>query len=129
LESEAVLVILEWIESGELTLVSSAALVYENLKSPLVERRDYVATYLDLAESFVSASPALLERGRQIEQQGIRAIDALHLASAERGRVKWFVTCDDRILKRTRLGKLDVAVEVGTPVEFVARRKDSDAKT
>ena len=42
LEAEAVLAILEWVETGKLELISSAALVYENLMSPLVERREYV---------------------------------------------------------------------------------------
>lgn len=122
LETEAVLAMLESIEAGEVELVSSAALVYENLNSPLVERREYVATYLALAGTFVSASPALLERARQIERQGITPIDALHLASAERGRASWFVTCDDRILKRARLGKVNIGPTVGTPIEFVARK-------
>lgn len=123
LEAEAVLAILEWVEIGEIKLVSSAALAYENVSSPFVERREYVATYLSLASTFVSASPALLERARQIQQQGIVAIDALHLASAERGRAAWFVTCDDRILRRARHGRLDVRTIVGTPIEFVAKRK------
>jgi len=126
LEAEAVLVILESVETGQVKLVGSAALIYENLKSPLVDRREYVATYLALARTFVSASPSLLDRARQIERKGIASIDALHLASAERGQATWFVTCDDRILKRARLGKLDVSVAVGTPIEFVARRRDSD---
>jgi len=108
LETEAVLAILEWIESGELKLVGSAALVYENRMSPLVERREYVATYLDLAATFVTADPALLDRAKAIEAQGIKPLDALHLASAERGRAEWFVTCDDRILKRARRGKLGI---------------------
>ena len=129
LEAEAVLAILEWIEAGEIKLVSSAALVYENLKSPLVERQEYVAEYLALAGTFVSSSPALLARARQLKNQGVAAIDAMHLASAERGRARWFVTCDDRILRRSRRGKLKVRLSVGTPIEFVARRKGSNGQS
>jgi predicted nucleic acid-binding protein len=123
LETEAVLAILEWIESGEIKLVGSAVLVYENRMSPLVERREYVATYLDLAATSVTADPALLDRAKAIEAQGIKPLDALHLASAERGRAEWFVTCDDRILKRARRGKLGIRATIGTPIEFVAKRK------
>ncbi len=92
LEAEAVLANLESVETGQGKLVGSAALVYENLKSPLVDRREYVATHLALARTFVSASPTLLDRARQIEREGIASIDALHLASAEHGRAMWFVT-------------------------------------
>lgn len=72
LEAEAVLAILEWVEAGKIKLVSSAALVYENLMSPLAERREYVATYLALAVTVVYANPALLERARAIQRRGSR---------------------------------------------------------
>jgi predicted nucleic acid-binding protein len=129
LEAESVLAILEWVESGEIKLVGSAALTHENQMSPLVERRDYVTTYLELATTFVAANPTLLDRAREIEAQGVRPFDSLHLASAERGRAEWFITCDDRILKRARQGKLDVRLTVGTPVDFVAKRKRANGQS
>ena len=129
LEAEAVLAILERIEAGEIELISSAALAYENLMSPLIERREYVTTYLTLATTFVATDPALLQRAREFEAQGMRPLDALHLASAERGRAQSFVTCDDRILKRARQGKLGTRLTIGTPVEFVATRKKTDGES
>jgi len=83
LEAAAVLAILEWIETGKIALISSAALVYENMMSPLIDRREYVTTYLALATSFVAADPALLRRATEFEAQGMRPLDALHLASIE----------------------------------------------
>src|SRR5262245_31464521 len=120
LETEAVIVLLGHIEEGVVKMISSSALVYENLKSPLVYRREYLATYLDMASVFVTADEALGERAREIVQQGIAPLDALHLASAERAGADWFLTCDDRMLRRVRRGKLSVGVKVSTPVEFVA---------
>lgn len=122
LEAAAVLTILEWIETGKIELISSAALVYENRLSPLIDRREYVTTYLALATTFVAADPALLRRAEEFEAQGMTPLDAIHLASAERGRAGAFVTCDDRILKRARRGKLDARLTIGTPIEFVATR-------
>ena len=129
LEAEAVLAILEWIEAGEIELISSAALAYENLMSPLIERREYVITYLTLATTFVATDPALLQRAREFEAQGMRPLDALHLASAERGRAESFVTCDDRILKRARQGRLGTRLTIGTPIEFVATRKKTNGES
>ena len=126
LETEAVIVILDQIEEGIVEMISSSALLYENLKSPLVYRREYVATYLDMASVFVTTDEALRERAREITQQGIAPLDALHLASAERARADWFLTCDDRMLRKARRGKLAVGVKVSTPIEFVAARRLRD---
>ena len=123
LETEAVIVILDKIETGIVEMISSSALLYENLKSPLVYRKEYVATYLDMASIFVAADEALRERAREIAQQGIAPLDALHLASAERAKADWFLTCDDRMLRKARNGKLAVGVKVSTPIEFVAERR------
>jgi len=123
LETEAVIVILDKIETGIVEMISSSALLYENLKSPLVYRKEYVATYLDMASIFVAADEALRERAREIAQQGIAPLDALHLASAERAKADWFLTCDDRMLRKARSGKLAVGVKVSTPIEFVAERR------
>ena len=121
LEAEAVIAILGKVEEGVVELISSSALLYENLNSPLVDRREYVVTYLDMASIFVTTDEAL--RAREIAQQGIAPLDALHLASAERAGAEWFVTCDDRVLRKARRGRLTVGVKISTPVEFVAERR------
>jgi predicted nucleic acid-binding protein len=123
LEAEAVLVILDQIERGLVEMISSSTLLYENLKSPLVYRREYIAAYLDMASVFVTADKALRERAREITQQDIAPLDALHLASAERARADWFLTCDDRMLRKARRRQLTVRVKVSTPVEFIAERR------
>jgi predicted nucleic acid-binding protein len=123
LETEAVIVILDQIEQGIVRMIGSSALLYENLKSPLVYRREYVATYLGLASVSVTADDALRERAREIVQQGIAPLDALHLASAERAEADWFLTCDDRMLRKVQRKKLTVEVKVSTPIEFVIERK------
>jgi predicted nucleic acid-binding protein len=47
----------------------------------------------------------LEEKTRQIGRQGIPALDAAHLASAEAGGAEIMLTCDDVILRRVqRLG-------------------------
>jgi len=125
-EAESVVVILEMVEQGKVELISSSVLVYENLMNPFIYRREYVASYLSMASVFVATNAALLERAREIEQRGIAALDALHLASAEQAEAEWFITCDDRILRRRRRGRLPVAFNVSTPVEFVAERRIID---
>jgi predicted nucleic acid-binding protein len=123
LEAEAMIVILDKVKKGIVEMISSSALLYENLKNPLIGRKEYVSTYLDMASIFVAADEALRERARKISQQGLLPLNALHLASAERAGAEWFVTCDDRILRKARRGRLTVEVKVATPVEFVTERR------
>jgi len=127
LEAEAMLVILDGVERRRLELVSSSVLEYENRMNPFGDRREYVATYLSLAKTFVRAGKALLDRAREIESAGgLAPLDALHLASAERAKAEWFVTCDDGILKRARSNKLALPLKVGTPIAFSAARRKGD---
>jgi len=42
----------------------------------------------------------LAKRAQEIEGLGIKGLDALHLACAERLKVDYFVTCDDRIIRK-----------------------------
>jgi predicted nucleic acid-binding protein len=114
------------VERGKAELISSSVLVYETLMNPFIHRREYVASYLRMASVFVATNAVLLERAREIERRGIAPLDALHLASAEQAKAEWFITCDDRILRRGRRGRLPVAFHVSTPVEFVAERRIVD---
>lgn len=123
LESEAVLVILQNVERGDLQLVSSSALLYETIRSPLIDRREYVASYLELATVFVALDETIRARARQLTRQRVAAVDALHLACAERGGADWFITCDDQILGRAHRRALKAGMRVSSPVEFVLERR------
>lgn len=51
-----------------------------------------------------------------MERIGIKPLDALHLASAEAAAADYFLTCDDRLIKRYK-GSLAVL----TPLDFINR--------
>jgi predicted nucleic acid-binding protein len=42
----------------------------------------------------------LAKRAQAIEALGIKGLDALHLACAERLKAGYFVTCDDRVIRK-----------------------------
>jgi predicted nucleic acid-binding protein len=60
----------------------------------------------------------LEERTRQIARQGIPALDAAHLASAEAGGAEIMLTCDDVVLRRAR--RLGLALRVLNPVAYLS---------
>ena len=118
LEAEAVLGVLSLCESGLIELVSSEALVYENERNPLLIRREYGYAVLARAKSIVSVTAEAEERARQFLRQGMKPLDALHLALAEAGKAEYFCTCDDRLRRQaTRIE--DLATKVVSPIDLI----------
>lgn len=119
-EALAVAALVRESEQGRLEIIGSTALDLENSKNPNQERRDTVAVILGRLHTVVPADNLVMARARQIERQGIRPMDALHVACAERVRCRYFVTCDDKLLRAgTRLAS-NLKVEVVSPPEIVS---------
>jgi predicted nucleic acid-binding protein len=70
------------------------------------------------APTLIRLSDQIEQRAKDLEQRGIKALDALHLASAEVEHVDYFCSCDDRLVKRAKTFP-DVAVNVVTPLELI----------
>jgi len=115
LETLAFTVILQMVESGSLELVSSSVLEYENSRNPLRLRREWVSHCLKLASHHQAVDEEIKQRAQELEQQGLKAVDALHVACAEAAEAVYFLTCDDRVVRRYRGKKLQVL----NPVNFV----------
>jgi len=100
LEAEAILGLLGLVESGEIEIVSSEALVLETERIGATIRRNHAQAILHQAASFVEVSDAVVRRARHFVDYGVQSMDALHLACAEEGRCDYICTCDDRFVKR-----------------------------
>ena len=61
---------------------------------------------------------AIEMRARNLLTYRVKPMDALHLACAEAASVRYFCTCDDRLLKRAK-GIADLRVNVVSPLELV----------
>jgi predicted nucleic acid-binding protein len=62
-------------------------------------------------------SDGIAERAKILEERGFKAFDALHIACAESSGVDYFVTCDDRLLKKARR-QTDLTLKVVSPLEL-----------
>jgi predicted nucleic acid-binding protein len=114
-EAEAVARIFENVESGSIRLVVSPAHRYENDRNPREDRRLATTLWLQRADRSVDATPDVDDRARLLASFGFGALDALHLAFAEKAQARWFVTTDDRLLNRARERRDQIRVEVVTP--------------
>lgn len=90
LETQAVLIILNLIETHQIESVSSSVLDYENGKHPFSIIQKTVQKYLTQATYFQPLDETLRKRARVLESEGIKPIDALHVASFEASQSDFF---------------------------------------
>jgi len=114
-EAEAVAVILDAVRAGAFALVRSPAHDFENERNPREDRRLATRLWLDAATASVTATAAAAARARELATLGCGPLDALHLAFAEQSAARWFVTTDDRLLKRAVTQRERLHVEVVRP--------------
>ncbi|MBN1877814.1 MAG: PIN domain-containing protein [Anaerolineae bacterium] len=117
LETLAFSVILQMIEEKRVILVSSSVLAYENSRNPFDVRRQWVEDCSSLAHTVETVNTSVLHRAQVLEQQGVKAADALHVACAEIAGCAYFLTCDDHLIRKYHEPDLQVL----NPVDFVLR--------
>jgi predicted nucleic acid-binding protein len=116
-ETEAIIEILRLCERGDLTLISSDILELEIDEISDSERRKTSLKILSVAREIVVADTQIERRAQEFEKFGVKAFDALHLASAEAGRADYFCTCDDKFFKKAKtLG--DLKLKIVSPLEL-----------
>jgi predicted nucleic acid-binding protein len=117
-EAENVAAALEAAAHGRIRLVRSPAHDFENERNPREDRRVATRLWLEAAARRVPASPTAVERARTLANLGFTPLDALHLAFAEEATARWFVTTDDRLLKRARTQQGHLRVQVLDPAHL-----------
>jgi predicted nucleic acid-binding protein len=100
LETQAVILILQMVEANLIELVSSSVLEYENSRNSFVVNQQSMERYLQMASLRVLIDENIRNRAEQLEKEGIKSIDALHVACAEASQSDYFITCDRRLINR-----------------------------
>ena len=101
-ETEAVFSVLAAVQAGELTLPGSEALEYEVSCIPDDGRQNEVRAVLTLATERLAVTDAVEVLAIALEQHGVGAMDAVHLALASIAKADFFCTCDDRLLRKAQ---------------------------
>ncbi|MBI5911586.1 MAG: PIN domain-containing protein [Betaproteobacteria bacterium] len=119
IEAEAVLTILQLIESGHLELLSSEVLRFEIDRIPNQYRKEQATEMLKLAAHLIELNDEIEVQADKLVKTGVKPLDALHLASASWAKADYFCTCDDKLLKKHNILK-GIATEVVSPLQLVA---------
>ncbi|XHX76230.1 MAG: PIN domain-containing protein [Stenomitos frigidus ULC029] len=122
LESQAVVIILQMVETQSIKLVSSSVLEYENSRNPHAIKQEAMNRYLQMAGLRQAVNEPIRQRAMQLEHNGLKAIDALHVACAEAVKSDYFITCDKRLINRCSALTLNVV----NPVDFVLEMSADD---
>ncbi len=110
MESEAVLAILKRCLS-EWTLISSEAIDYEISRIPDVERRSKAERIASISREKIAVDDSIVSRSREIEREGLKPMDALHLACAERS-ADVMLTTDDEIVRAAAKKNASIRIKV-----------------
>ncbi|MEA1960817.1 MAG: PIN domain-containing protein [Bacillota bacterium] len=116
LESEAVIIVLSFCESGNWQLVVSDVVDYEISRIPDPERKERIMAYTDLAHDCIELNNNIKRRALKLTQIGFKPYDALHIACAESANIDVFLTTDDKLLSLARRSKEELVVEVINPL-------------
>ncbi len=118
LEAEAVEHLLRAVEQGRLEWVSSEVVLFEATRAPDEARQEALLSLVRRAGLTVPLSDGIGRRARTLRRQGLRDLDALHLASAEAGGVAVLVTTDDGFVRTVAALQPTSPVQVKNPVVY-----------
>ncbi len=115
-ETEAVTFVREQIYSGKMELAWSFVLEYEIAKNSNRPRKDAIAIWRHFSVVSIEQTEEVYRRGRDLEQYGLRSMDALHIACAMMAQCGYFLTTDKKILNKQIKG-----IKIMNPVEFIQK--------
>ncbi len=115
LETLALFIILLNIENKVFDLVTSTILDYENSRNPHIERKSWVETCFELTGYKQKYQDSMESRIQGLCNKTISVIDAMHIVFAEYSDYKYFITCDDKVIKKYN----DTVISVISPLNFI----------
>ena len=116
LETLSKLNIQQQMRDGILEYVWSSVLDFEISKSRFLDRSLQIMPWAKGAVINVQIDDSIRFRAKEFEANGLKAMDALHVACAEAAECDWFFTTDRGVLKKAR--NL-TSMRVANPVEFI----------
>ena len=119
LETETKLYIQSGIREKKYSLAWSYMLDYENSVNPYEEKRNAIAPWKEIANTYCPSSNEILSAGREIMEYGISAKDALHIACAIKSECEYFITTDNRLTN-----KVLANIKVMNPIDFVLEMEE-----
>lgn len=121
LETDAKLYIQELIKTGEVELIWSFILDYENSFNPFEEFKERVAEWKNTAVLDCDINDVIKEKAAKLMKKGLRQKDAAHVACAIFAKADYFLTTDKKILNKSVK-----EIELINPIDFIRRYNENE---
>lgn len=121
METLAFIQILNKIQLHQWLWILSSVNEFENSVNPYADRREWIDHYCQYASKRIGISASNQARANELTKCRIAPIDALHLAVSEKAKVDFFVTCDDKLIKRYI--SLNQEMVVINPVNLIMKKE------
>ncbi|MFW6241326.1 MAG: PIN domain protein [Thermodesulfobacteriota bacterium] len=104
------------IRSGRFELAWSYVLDFENENNPFEERKAQIEKWKLLSIMDTEETVDVLNHAKDLAHLGIKKLDALHVSCAIFSGCDFFITTDDKVLKKNPLVK---GIEIVDPFSFI----------
>lgn len=105
-------------ERKEIGLVWSFMHEDENILCPLLERKLSVIHLSTICNRRIGPEDKILDRAKEFQQKvNLSSKDAIHIACADYVGCRYFITCDEVLLKRSK--RLNLNIEIMNPVDYI----------
>ena len=121
IESLEFILLLSKVIDGEISTINSFVLEYENNRNPYPDRRNKITDMLKLAAEYIDYDLRINNRAKELEAIGLTAIDALHIACAEKATANFFITCDDILVRKAKSMQKKLKVEIVNLIDYITR--------
>ncbi len=116
LETDSYFLIMQAIQNGTYELLYSKVHEKEIAAiNDMLERMEIIETIYQNGKRCTGGFLAIRKRANELVNAGLGIADAAHVAFAE-VNADYFISCDDRLIKRSKREKVDVIMM--TPTEF-----------
>jgi len=119
LEAEAILSILNHSSVSGWSIIGSDAIDFEIRKIPDHDKRVKVEILSTLHDTHVKVDAGVEQRALELKRVGLKALDALHVACAEKAKADILLTTDDLFLSKAAHNKKTLKLKIENPLRWV----------
>lgn len=119
LEAEAILSIFNHSRMSGWSIIGSEAIDFEIEKMPDHDKRVKVQILSTLHDTHVKVDAGVEQRALELKRVGLTALDALHVACAEKAKADVLLTTDDLFLSRATHNKKMLKLKIENPLRWV----------
>ena len=125
LESDAKIFIQNLVKQGQINLIWSFMLDFENSANPYKNRREWIFAWESYAEKNIELNRNITDYAEHLLTLSFKKKDAVHISCAIAGNCEYFITTDKGILNKKHKIKDIIILD---PIEFVRiwEKKNAD---